>query len=97
MSDARFNTLLNDMRTQTPFPEYDREKVDEAVLALRSLMLHQPGPYRAWKGFDWNALDRLHQKGMIGDPKHTNTLVALTDARGGRRCGGVSTVVRRGW
>ena len=42
-------------------------------------MLHQPGPYSAWKGFDWAALDRLCQKGMIGDPKNKHTSVALTD------------------
>jgi len=41
--------------------------------------LHQPGPYLAWKGFEWATLDRLHQKGMIGDPKNKNKSVALTD------------------
>jgi hypothetical protein len=39
--------------------------------------LHQPGSYQAWKGFDWTALDRLHEKGMIGGSK--NKSVALTD------------------
>ncbi len=24
---------------------------------------------RAWKGFEWPTLDRLHEKGYIGDPK----------------------------
>jgi Mn-dependent DtxR family transcriptional regulator len=41
-------------------------------------MLHQPGPYLAWKGFAWAALDRLHSKGMIGDPKNKKS-VDLTD------------------
>ncbi len=41
--------------------------------------LHQLGPYQAWKSFDWDALDRLHVKGLIGDPKNTKKSVALTD------------------
>lgn len=44
----------------------DTDKIDEAVLALLLLTLHDE--VRAWKGFDWDALNRLHQKGMIGDP-----------------------------
>jgi len=80
MSKTRFNEFLNDVRGQTPpLPDYDQDKVDEAVLALLYLTLHQPGPYQAWKGFDWEALDRLHHKGMIGDPKNKNKFVALTD------------------
>jgi hypothetical protein len=42
------------------------DKIDDAALALLYLTLHDG--YRAWKGFDWNVLDRLHQKGMIDDP-----------------------------
>ncbi|MGA7806199.1 DUF6429 family protein [Bradyrhizobium sp.] len=42
------------------------DKIDDAVLALLYLTLHQG--YRAWKGFDWDALNRLHDKGMIDDP-----------------------------
>ena len=61
--------------------QYDWDKVDEAVLALLYLTLHQPGPYSAWKGFDWAVLDRLHAKGLIGDPKNKNKSVALTDER----------------
>ncbi len=49
------------------------------MLAVLSLTLHQPGPYQAWKGFDWAALDRLHAKGLIDDPKNKNTSVGLTD------------------
>jgi hypothetical protein len=47
--------------------EYDRDKVDEMVLAL--LWLTPAGDGRAWKGHDWDALDRLHAKGYISDPK----------------------------
>ena len=41
--------------------DYDRDKVDEMVLAL--LWLTPAGDGRAWKGHDWDALDRLHAKG----------------------------------
>jgi hypothetical protein len=46
--------------------DLDSDKIDDAVLALLSLTLHDQ--HRAWKGFDWAALDRLHRKGMIYDP-----------------------------
>ena len=39
----------------------DEDKIDDAVLALLALTLHDG--YRAWKGFDWDALNRLHRKG----------------------------------
>src|SRR5271163_1990783 len=44
----------------------DTDKIDETVLALLRLTLHDRA--RAWKGHDWEALNRLHRKGMIGDP-----------------------------
>lgn len=34
---------------------------------------------RAWKGFDWDALDRLHRKGLIDDPVGKAKSVVLTD------------------
>ncbi len=46
--------------------EIDKDKIDDAVLALLYLTLDRDG--RAWKGFDWSAMNRLHQKGFIGDP-----------------------------
>ena len=50
--------------------EYDEEKVDEVTLALMWVVLHDESSYgaRVWKGFDWETLDRLHKKGIIGDP-----------------------------
>jgi hypothetical protein len=42
--------------------EIDTEKVDEAVLALLYLTLHDGA--RAWKSFDWETLNRLHAKGL---------------------------------
>jgi hypothetical protein len=57
--------------------EIDTEKVDEAVLALLYLTLHDGA--RAWKGFDWDTLNRLHAKGLISDPVSKAKSVVLTD------------------
>ena len=56
--------------------DFDRDKVDEVVHALMYLTLHDGD--RAWKGFDWDTLDRLHEKGFIGDPKNKAKSVWLT-------------------
>ncbi len=53
------------------------EKIDQTVLALLSLTLHNDG--RAWKSFDWNVLNRLHEKGMILNPVNKAKSVVLTD------------------
>ena len=60
--------------------DYDIEKIDETVLALLSLTLHDVGPYgaRAWKGHDWDVLDRLHARGWISDPKSKAKSVVLS-------------------
>ncbi len=42
---------------------YDENKVDDLVLALTYLTLHDE--VRAWKRFDFAVLDRLHEKGFI--------------------------------
>ena len=55
----------------------DLEKIDRATLALLYLTLHAPG--RAWKGHDWGALDRLHEKGMIFDPVNQAKSVVFTE------------------
>ncbi len=52
--------------------EIDEDKIDDAVLALLWLTLHTERC--AWKGFDWAATDRLHKKGMIGDPVNSRSL-----------------------
>jgi hypothetical protein len=46
--------------------EVDTEKVDEAILALLYLGLHETA--RTWKRFDWGAMERLHVKGYITSP-----------------------------
>lgn len=55
----------------------DEERIDEAVLALLWLTLHDGR--RAWKGVDWAALGRLHAKGLIADPVGRAKSVVLTD------------------
>lgn len=57
--------------------EIDRDKIDDAVLALMWLTLHDER--RAWKGFDWDALERLHARGLITDPVNKAKSVILTD------------------
>jgi len=57
--------------------DIDADKIDEAVLALLYLTLHDG--VRAWKGHDWDALDRLYQKGMIDNPVGKAKSVVLTD------------------
>jgi hypothetical protein len=57
--------------------EYDENKIDEMVLALLYLTLHDNN--RAWKGHDWDALDRLHAKGYISNPATAAKSVVLTD------------------
>jgi hypothetical protein len=60
--------------------EYDKDKVDEMVLALMYLVMHSDGnAMRAWKGFDWDTLDRLHEKGLISYPKSKAQSVILSD------------------
>jgi hypothetical protein len=63
--------------------EYDKDKVDEMVLALLFLTLHDG--CRVWKGHDWDALSRLHEKGMISDPVGKAKSVVLTE-EGLRQC-----------
>jgi hypothetical protein len=65
--------------------DYDTDKVDEVVLALLHLNARTDhGITRAWKAFDWDAMDRLHARGFISDPKSKAKSVRLTDegARG---------------
>jgi hypothetical protein len=54
----------------------DTNKIDDAVLAL--LVLGRHGGDRAWKGFDWDALNRLHETGFITDPKGKAKSVVFT-------------------
>jgi len=61
----------------------DEDKIDEAVLALLYLGLHDGD--RAWKGFDWGAMNRLHEKGFISDPRGKTKSVVFTETGPARR------------
>ena len=60
--------------------DYDTDKVDDAVLALLHLTSwEEHGISRAWKGHDWEVLERLHRKGLIANPRGKAKSVVLTD------------------
>jgi hypothetical protein len=51
--------------------EYDNDKIDEYTLALLYLVTHgrkEGFAARAWKTFDWDTMNRLHEKGYISNP-----------------------------
>ena len=57
--------------------ELHTSKIDDAVLALLYLGLHDGA--RAWKGFDWEAMHRLHEQGYITDPRGKAKSVVFTE------------------
>ena len=60
--------------------KYDKEKIDEAILALLYLVTWRESyGVRAWKSFDWDTMDRLHEKGWISDPKSKAKSVVMTE------------------
>ncbi len=60
--------------------EYNRDHVDECVLALLYLNFHgDKETTRAWKGFDWDTMNRLHEKGYISNPKTKAKSVLVTE------------------
>jgi len=62
--------------------EYDKDKEDDLVLSLMYLgMFTKHSVRRAWKSFDWDALDRLHEKGYISNPRSAAKSVAVNDSR----------------
>jgi hypothetical protein len=81
-------TVAASRKVRTTQNDANTDLIDDAVLALLSLGLHgDGGPFpvwRAWKGFDWAALGRLHDKGMIHNPVGKAKSVVLTDE--GYRC-----------
>ena len=53
------------------------DAIDEVALALLYLTL--PDHNRAWKGFDWDVLHRLYERGLIGDPVNKTKSVIFTE------------------
>ena len=54
----------------------DTDKIDDATLAILSLTLHYGT--QVWKGVDWAITDRLHEKGLIEDPRRKSKSLTLT-------------------
>ena len=60
--------------------DIDKDKIDETVLALLNLTTFEDEySVRTWKGHDWDSLNRLHEKGLIGDPKSKAKSVVLSE------------------
>ena len=60
--------------------DYDKDKVDDMVLALLWLTTFTDRfEKRAWKSNDWDAMDRLYAKGYICDPKSKARSVSWTE------------------
>jgi len=66
-----------------PMASIDTDRVDEAVLALLFLGICErdrfTGLARTWKSFDWAAMERLYEKGLIHNPVGKAKSVHLTD------------------
>lgn len=61
---------------------YDEDKIDEYTLALLYLVSHERHEgmgARAWKGFDWETLNRLYAKGYISNPIAKAKSVLMTE------------------
>jgi hypothetical protein len=61
---------------------YNEDKIDEYTLALLYLVAHERLEgmgARAWKGFDWETLNRLHDKGYISNPAGKAKSVGMTE------------------
>lgn len=56
---------------------HDTDKIDKAVLALLQLGLHDDN--RTWKAINWEAMNRLYEKGFISNPVGKAKSVELTD------------------
>jgi hypothetical protein len=67
------------METETE-DNIDTNKIDEAALALLFLTMHgKADDIRAWKGIDWEVMNRLYEKGYIYDPKGKAKSVSITE------------------
>jgi hypothetical protein len=78
-SDSRSGTR-NAFRDSPIQNAIDTGKIDEAVLALLVLKSFGDGPItRAWKGHDWECLNRLYEAGFITDPRTKNKSIVFTE------------------
>jgi hypothetical protein len=62
--------------------DFDEDKIDDYTLALLYLVAHERDEgfgSRAWKGFDWDTLNRLHEKGYISNPANKAKSVGMSE------------------
>ena len=62
--------------------DYDKDKVDDYTLALLYLVIAERREglgARAWKGFDWDAMNRLYERGYISNPKGKAKSVMMSE------------------
>ena len=60
--------------------EIDEERTDEVVLALLYLTTFKSKPYwRAWKGHNWDSLDRLHEGLHLGSGHESKNSVSVNN------------------
>lgn len=62
--------------------KYNTDRIDEVTLALLYLVAHgrvEGFGARAWKGFDWDTMARLREKGFIEDPRGKAKSVVMTE------------------
>ncbi|MBV4549365.1 IS66 family transposase ISPpu13 [Pseudomonas fluorescens] len=57
--------------------EYDMKLIDDAVLALLAAYSSDAG--NAWKGYDFEIMNRLHEQGLISNPVNRNKSIWLTE------------------
>ena len=55
---------------------FNEERAGDLVLALMQLTLHEE--CRAWKSYDWDVMNYLHERGFITDPRSKAKSVILT-------------------
>jgi hypothetical protein len=84
---------MDQPRVTVDWEAVDWGRVDEAVLAIMLLGLHDD--WRTWKGIDWEVLNRLHEKGLITDPKSKAKSVIFTEE--GRTGGSLAQAERVLW
>jgi hypothetical protein len=68
--------ILRHLLFEVPDMAYDESKIEDTVLALLAAFSFEGG--RAWKGFDFDVMDRLHAQDFIDNPASKNKSVWLT-------------------
>jgi len=56
--------------------KYDEKLIEDAVLALLATFSADKG--NAWKGYDFEIMNRLHEQGFISNPVNRSKSVWLT-------------------